>query len=370
MGRAKVTVMVIGVVMLARPAMAQSGATTSRERGAWEVEAHIGGAMSPEPTSGVAALPDAGPSFTTMTSRPSRRVSSWFVGDGAQLLNDALRALGSGAQIAPLDAAVKGRVVERPSGLTIGARVSRRLTSRLSAEFAVESGQSRLRFSQAARDSIDRSLSTFRTAWQGLLATGPFTSTDVTSTSVVPGEGGRQVLLTGAVEIALSARTRVQPYAIAGAGVARNTGEAPVATLSGTYQFLIFGAAPVRETDSIAIRASVPRSTPVGVFGGGARVHLSPRWGIRGDVRVHVGRNRIDTLLDETPFTQTVTAPMAVIASGTTPSIQFRNFSTPGAGQGNGQNTFSGDPISGFKTFTGTGAATSVNLTVGAFWRW
>jgi hypothetical protein len=176
----------------------------------------------------------------------------------------------------------------------------------------------------------------------------------VTSTSVVPGEGGRQVLLTGAVEIALSARTRVQPYAIAGAGVARNTGEAPVATLNGSYQFLVFGVAPVHETDSIAIRASVPRSTPVGVFGGGARVHLSPRWGIRGDVRVHVGRNRIDTLLDETPFTQTVTAPMAVIASGTTPSIQFRNFSTPGAGQGNGQNTFSGDPISGFKTFTGT----------------
>ena len=369
MGRANVSVMVIGVMMLARPAMAQSGGTTGRARGAWEVDAHIGGAISSQPTSGVTALPAPGSSFTTMTGMPSRRVSSWFVGDGAQLLNDALRAFGSGAQITSLDAAVKGRVVERPNGLTLGARVSRRLTSMLSAEFAVESGQSRLRFTQAALDNINRSQSTFRTAWQSLLATGPFTATDVTSGSVSPAEGGRQVLLTGAVEIALGAHTRVQPYAIAGAGVARNTGDAPVATLNGTYQFLIFGVAPMRETDSIAIRASVPRSTPVGVFGGGARFHLSPRWGLRGDVRVHVGKNRIDTLLDETPSSQTVTSPAAVVASGTTPSIQFRNFPTPGAGLGAGQNTFSGDPISGFKTFTGAGAATSVNLTVGAFWR-
>src|SRR5262245_1693177 len=106
---AKVVGMVVAGVLVAVPAAGQTNAPASSGRGVWEVDVHIGDPSTPQPTGGVSALPDPGAPFTTTSGRPSRRVSTWYVGDGALLLNDVLRALGSGAQITSLDTTVKSR---------------------------------------------------------------------------------------------------------------------------------------------------------------------------------------------------------------------------------------------------------------------
>ncbi len=58
---------------------------TAQER-KWEVEVHGGGMLAANnPTEGAATLPDPGAPFTTQLGAASRRVSSWYFGDGALL---------------------------------------------------------------------------------------------------------------------------------------------------------------------------------------------------------------------------------------------------------------------------------------------
>src|SRR5688572_3578875 len=71
------------LVLQAAPASAQNAPK-------WEIEFHAGGLVTNNPTDGTTALPPAGAAFTTAGARPSRRVSSWYFGDGAALLNEVL----------------------------------------------------------------------------------------------------------------------------------------------------------------------------------------------------------------------------------------------------------------------------------------
>src|SRR6185295_7785744 len=103
----------------------------------WEFEVHGGAATSNHPTGGVGTLPPGpGISFTTIDGNPSRKVYSWFFGDGAVLLNQVQAlAPASPERLVPLDSVLTSAVVRRTSGGVVGVRLSRRLTSLLSAEF-------------------------------------------------------------------------------------------------------------------------------------------------------------------------------------------------------------------------------------------
>ena len=92
----------------ARPAPQASAAHTR----VWEIEAFGGATFSSQPSGGDGVLPPAGAPFMTATGQPSRHVSSWYLGDGAQLLNGVNAALGLGQQMTPLDAALNASLVD------------------------------------------------------------------------------------------------------------------------------------------------------------------------------------------------------------------------------------------------------------------
>lgn len=114
----------------------------------------------------------------------------------------------------------------------------------------------------------------------------------------------------------------------------------------------------------MTLRYSVPARNFVGVFGGGVKYALSPRSGVRADVRAHIGKTGIDTLVDAAPAVQT-SIPGGT-ASFTNPSLQFA--SNPPL-QPNATSTLSGPAINGFRTFQGTGTETQISFTAGWFWR-
>ena len=116
-----------------------------------------------------------------------------------------------------------------------------------------------------------------------------------------------------------------------GAGVISNNGDAPTASLDGSYETLDFGAFPVSESDNtVGLLHAVDDNVFVGVFGGGVKLLFADRSGLRVDVRVHVGDGTIRTLLDARP--DVVEVPPGILsfplASLTDPGIQISNDST------------------------------------------
>jgi len=339
------------------PARAQSA-------GKWELEAHGGGLWSSNSTSGSAATLPAATPFTTRFGTVSRAESSWMFGDGASLLNAtniALRAING--QITPLDSVLGVATGSRGNGGSAGFRVARRFGPRYAAEFSFDYAATPLEFTAKTVDGIEATRSTFITAWRGLLATGPFVNTNVTATTDLHRSAGHQLLTTGALTVDLTTHGRLVPYVVGGAGIVSNRGDAPVATVTGNYAFSVGGLFPINETDRVTVRL-VPRDhEAVGVFGGGVRYAVSPRWGIRGDVRAHVGGGKLDTLVDATPSVSTL-APAFFIASATIPSIQFSNNPSTGT-----PSTLSGPAINGLKTFSGSGTAIRTNVAAGVYFR-
>ena len=57
----------------------------------WEIEVSGGGTFSMRPARGTALPIEPDAPFTTVVGEPSRRVRSWFFGDGAALLNEAVQ---------------------------------------------------------------------------------------------------------------------------------------------------------------------------------------------------------------------------------------------------------------------------------------
>jgi len=101
------------------------------------------------------------------------------------------------------------------------------------------------------------------------------------------------------------------------------------------------------------------------MLGGGAKVYLIGRSGVRLDVRVNLGRNLIRTLVSGNPeVAEDVPTPLAsAIASFGVPSIQFSNDSELGA------STLGGADITAFEAFRGGRTLRQVAVSLGYFWR-
>ena len=345
-------------------AAAQTPATAETK---WEVEVHLGGAFGNQPAGGtpIGTFP-VGEAFTTTLGRPSRYASTWYFGDGAALLNRIVEGFGTtfAARITPLDPVLTRAGVERKRGLGLGARVSRRLTRRLAAEFSVDSVAGSLDLRRSALDGIEATRASFQPVWDRIIGTGggSFTNGQTSSTSTfTDGTSSRLTALTGALNVALSEGTRLTPYLTAGAGVRIRSGDLPTARLLGSYGFTLLTLGPFQETDVILVRFTEKDTTPVGVFGGGVKYALSPRQGLRADVRVHVGPNSINTHVDTLPG-RVVGGPPFVRLSATTPSLVLSNTASV-------RSNLTGPPIDDLKTFTGSGADIQTSLTVGYYLR-
>jgi hypothetical protein len=196
--------------------------------------------------------------------------------------------------------------------------------------------------------------------WNALIATGSgiFLSPSVSSTSTLATKTtSRETSVTGAVNFALRSNGRLVPYATAGAGVLVRSGDLPTATLTGNYQFRFLGLAPFNESDVVNVHFTAKERTPVGLLGGGVKYALSPRQGLRVDIRMHLSLNSIDTLVDARP-SAVFGNPTFSIPSATTPSLVFSNTSAT-------RSNLTGPAITDLKTFTGSGLDVRANLTVG-----
>jgi hypothetical protein len=350
----------VGLVLFSSVAAAQGTG------GKWEVEVHGGVTQAQSPTGGDASLPDPAAPFRTLDRvGTSRRVPSWYFGDGAVLLNQVNTAFAISPRITPLDPVLQSSV-DRQGGGLFGVRVSRQLNARFSAEFSFDYSRSQLEMTDATLSAIEASRASFISAWNGVMGTAPilFQSPVVTSTGTIVNHQGRQALSVGALAINLTRPGKFVPFAIVGAGVVSHLGETPSVTVAGNYQFLFGGVVLVNESDTVTVRYASPGRALVGVFGGGFKYAMSSRSGFRVDARVHLNNREIDTLVDATP--SVLTSTPGGTASRTTPSLQFT--SNPPLDPGS-PSTLSGPAIVGFKSFAGSGVQSQIGVTAGWFWR-
>ena len=327
----------------------------------WEVEFHAGGSFGSYPVTGTSGTLPAAESFVTIVGASSRRVSTWYVGEGATLLNQVNDAVHATQHITPLDTALTAASVERGKGTNIGGRVARVLSARWRAEATVDYSSASLGLTGSARSAIESSRASFITAWNGLIATGPFYNSNVTSTATLTGGSGGQLFVTGAVSYDLATKGRARPYVTAGLGVVSNLGTPPEIRMVGNYSFAISRVYPISETDTVTVRFTTPSSSLLGVFGGGVRYDLGRRWGLRADVRDYVLKPGIEVRIDASPSVATQSPAMA-LASFTSPSIQFSSRSTL-------TSTLSGPSQTDVRMFTGNGTAHRVGVSAGIYWR-
>jgi hypothetical protein len=372
---------------LASPATAQTP-----DFGNWEIEFHGGGTLPSNLPAGTVSLPGPGQAFSTAAIYPppappvlvvatSRRESSWYFGDGALLFNQAASALAPGAmtasfsgRIAPLDPVLGRSLGERQRGGSIGARVSRVLTPRLSAELSVDYGLARLQIAQANSDAIEATRASFIAAFNGLITSNPGrVLKSLTSTAALENGNARELLTSGALVINLRTIGNVIPYATVGASLVSITGNMPSVTLKGNYQFLNPSGSPINETDNLTVRDDRDNRTVAGVLGGGVKFHVSPRWGIRVDARVSLSKNAASTVLDATPNVALGQLPAGRLVLNADPTVVFSNNSTdPVTAIGVtaiAASTLTGPALTNLRTFSGSGVSSHTNITAGIFWR-
>ena len=355
--------------------------------GKWEVEFRAGGMWSTNPTGGTVSLPVPGPVFSTasgVTNPPptSRRVSSWYFGDGALLFHQAASSLAMqtaspmalSGQITTLDPALGRSLGTWPSGGIIGVSVIRPMTPRLSAELSVDYGLQRLQITQSNSDAIEATRASFIPAFTGMITVNPNrVLSSVTSTATLDRGSRHQFVASGTLLVNLRTTGDIVPYATFGAGLISIVGKAPSVTLRGNYQFLLPNGAPIDETDRVTVREAGDNQTLAGILGGGVKYHVSPRWGIRFGVRVAFSKNAANTLVDASPNVALGQRPAGRGVLGAEPSIQFSNNSSdPVTALGVtavAASTLTGPAITELRTFSGSGVSTHTNIAAGIFWR-
>jgi hypothetical protein len=336
----------------------------------WEVEVHGGVIAGANPSDGMAGLPPAAEVFTTVTARTSRRVSSWFFGDGAALLNDVNNALNvRTARITPLDPFLTRAATDREVGGRFGVRLGYAFTPKISAELNIDATTATLSFSEAMLTGIEASRSSFRTAWLGLISTGNgvvFVEENVSAATIPSDARARQVFTTGTIKVNLRERGRLLPYVSVGGGVVSSAGVKPTIAMVGNYRFASLnvigpGRFLVNETDTVTISVANRRGF-ASELGGGITIWTSNRSGVRADLRAFVAQNTIDLLLDANPQVA-LQGATGVIASATTPSVQFANLTS------STRSSLSGPPIERFITFAGSGSQIQIAFSAGYFVR-
>ncbi len=348
---------VLALCTLTLPAWATAQTADRR----WRVELVGGVAVFNMPTSGDAALPAAGPALPTSgPTNPSRRVPTWFLSDGASLLNGTNAEFGVASRLVPLDAALGTLGLTGSNAPAFGLRVRRQMTSRVSLELGAELHAGSVRMSDELLDAVDQSRASFEAAFEGLFTSGPFANVAVAATSTMTGQSSRELLVSGVVRVALL-EGPFAPYLTVGGGMIQRLGDLPRIELVGAYQFTVATAATqasFAESDALTMRYTQGLNL-VGIVGGGFEQRLTERVGLTVDGRVYLGRQTLSLRLDSAPQVTTRT-PGAFVESFTTPAVQFS--SNPSTGR---DSTLSGTPLNEFEAFGSSGLQTRISVTAG-----
>ena len=356
----RIAALAVGLVLAsAAPAAAQN--TAARPR--WEVEGYAGMTFVNRSSSGDVTLPPPGaPILTTGPLSPSRETPTWFIGDGAALLNSVNAGFGIAELVTPLDPVVPMLGRGSSQSAVIGARLRRTLRPRLDLEFAADIAPASARLPDEVAANIEATRTTYDAAWRALLGSGFLTNVSVTTTSATSGGGSRDATVTGALNWRFAVDRRTSWYVTGGGGLITGLGDAGTITLDGHYRFVAADAAgqvAFDEADHVELRVE-SATTFVGVAGGGMRRSFSASWALQFDVRVLVGEHSTRVRLDATPAV-VVAAPGGYIeAGGIGPTIQFSN--DPATGR---RSSLSAAPLEDFEAFRGDGLQVRTLLTVG-----
>lgn len=330
-------------VLLATPVSA-TGQSPNEQSRRWQVDVVGGISLFELPTGGEAALPPPGPTLTaTSPIYQSRRIPTWFLSDGASLVNGANREFGFAALLPPIDNVLGSLGLAGSNAPLGGLRAARYFTNRLALELGITLHQGSSEIDPALIDAAESAAAGFDAAFTGLFSSGAFSNVSVSSSSTVSGSTTRELLSTVALRVhVLSGRT--SPYVTIGGGVLSGVGARPSVTLRGDYAFTFLGGPSFVESDTLTIGFKQPLSAQ-GIVGAGFRTELSPRIGLVVDGRAMIGKPTYTLTLDAAPTVETRT-PAGFVESGTTPSVHFSNNSSTGR-----LSTLSGDPLSGFEVF-------------------
>jgi hypothetical protein len=328
----------------------------------WDIEFHKGFGTSRAEGNGAGSLPSPGASFTTLGGLSSRRVASWYFGDGSALLNEALASLNRPERIAALDDVLRRRATESPIESGFGIRVTRVMTSRFTVEFAVEVAPITYTVLETAKTGLATTSSSFMTAFAGIVASGggvAATNPTFSSSQTTADGTGSEILATGSLVFGRRAG-RMRPYVALGGGLARATGGA-TANLTGRYTFRTPGGAQVDETDAVHLTFGGGNGAVV-LAAGGLSFFLTGASGVRLDGRVHFVQNHIDTRVSTDPLVAQ-SLPADVLATSLTPGIQFATHPST-----NHQSNLI-DSLSDVRVFNGTGFAPRSSFSIGYFIR-
>jgi hypothetical protein len=343
------------------PRSAQSAAAPTSGRRRWEVEVHGGRLAVRGSSGGTAALPPPGASFTTNLGLSSRRVSSWYFGDGAAFFNELPAGVRGGETMTALDPALHV-LADRRSGASLGGRVAYALAERLSVELTVEYGAGGAGVEDGVLAQVEETRASFIDAWTA--ATTRYTAPRVSSEVSIRNGPGRELLAIGGIVRKLGQARRVQPFVTAGAGIS-SAHDPPAVTLSGRYSFITNNLdAPFSESDQVTVRYESGMGF-VGMIGGGFTYGVTAGSGLRLDMRAHFGPDARRTTVEASPSIAP-SIPPVWLATFPEPSLQFTNNTPPVSAS---RSTLGGAPISDFVTFESNGWATRVALTAGWYLR-
>lgn len=316
----------------------------------WEVEFHGGGFFtlgSAPPGQGF--LPTPGSPFLTVNGTPSLFVNSYMFGDGA-LLTNQVAAAGIGGPITPLDPLLGQALGRHDNGPSIGFRLSRDFGTHLNGELNVDWSVSPIAIGDSRLIQVEATRASFTDFFP--------VSTPEGAISDIRRSAGSQLFYTGVVNAYLKTSGKVLPYLSFGAGAVSDLGPLPHAGIFGQYAFV-----PThQETDVVNLEAGSKHSTHfVGVLGFGVKYYATSRWGLRLDIRDHVTRNYMDTILSAHPIIATLN-PGDATSFGTAPDIQFSNDPSKGASSLSGE-------ANRLRTFKGDGIENQLNFSMGVLYR-
>ncbi len=342
-----------------KPAAAASSEGPDPDR-RWEIEFHGGGMLPTNPNDGTGVLPAPGAPVGS-----SRAVSSWYFGDGALLFNQVGPGFAGVPAIVPLDPMLTRAAVQRQPNGSFGGRISYEITPRFTGELSLDYSLGEVELTSRSLQQIATTSASFVSSFNGLFnCCFPPVSLTVTSTPTIHRSDGQQIFFTGALNINLVTQGRIIPYVTLGGGFIHNLGDMPFVNLVGHYTVDFFGggSAPINETDTVRLHYRSNETSAMGMVGGGVKYYVTPRWGIRVDVRAHMSGNTLDNLLDATPsrVNGAITQTSGYFNAGR--SLIFSSDATV-------QNSLSGPALANFRTFAGSGIQFQIAVSGGVFYR-
>lgn len=354
--------------LLALSAMLVWGAGVAQAQPRWEIDFHVGGLTGTDAMSGAGTLPPVGAAFpipNPFTPQSSRRVSSWFFGDGPQLFTTATRQ-----SLNPLDSVLTSASATRRGGPGIGLRLGRRVGERWSVAVSLDYGRG-LAISSASVDQIE----TVRASFESAFGSMSVPIADASAVAVVAHEDDGSLMPIVSVTYDFLRRGRAATFVMAGAGAISRLGDEPEVSLVGQYRtagtFLVNGVPiSVLERDEVLVHYRSNAHAFVSTIGAGVRLELSPRWQLRFEGAGLFVRDRLDVMVDARPSTQPPppTGSLAVIV-GSNPAVVFSNAELatrpPNSPIIPLPSSLSGPVLENFGTFSGRATQARFSATVG-----